>query len=111
MYTLELLYFLQCSILSLNHLFIHGPILLVFRAVITIIVDSSHQVFIEGRSSFITIRNDLPRSDTPVHLISENGLSGGTTNTGSGGGASRSNNATTVGRDGGSGLVLLWYLS
>jgi hypothetical protein len=40
-----------------------------------------------------------------------NGLSGGTTNTGSGGGASRSYNATTVGRDGGSGLVLLWYLS
>ena len=36
-------------------------------------------------------------------------LTGGTTNTGGGGGASRSFNSTTVGRDGGSGLVLLWY--
>ena len=36
-------------------------------------------------------------------------LTGGTTNTGGGGGASRSANSTTVGRDGGSGLVLLWY--
>ena len=42
----------------------------------------------------------------------ENGLSGGTTNTGSGGGATRSyTNAATVGRNGGSGLVLVWYLS
>ena len=38
-----------------------------------------------------------------------NGLSGGTTNTGSGGGASRSSNSGTVGRAGGSGLVLIWY--
>ena len=37
------------------------------------------------------------------------GLSGGTVNTGSGGGATRSNNTATVGRDGGSGLVLIWY--
>jgi len=36
-------------------------------------------------------------------------ITGGTTNTGGGGGSSRSYNSTTVGRDGGSGLVLLWY--
>ena len=70
MYTLEFLYFLQSSALSFNHLFIHGPILLVFRMIIAIIVDSLHHLFIKGRSSFISIRNDLPRSDTPVHLIS-----------------------------------------
>ena len=36
-------------------------------------------------------------------------LTGGTANTGGGGGATRSASTTTVGRDGGSGLVLLWY--
>ena len=36
-------------------------------------------------------------------------LTGGTANTGGGGGATRSASVTTVGRDGGSGLVLLWY--
>jgi hypothetical protein len=40
----------------------------------------------------------------------ENGLSGGTENTGSGGGASRSyTGAGSVGRNGGAGLVLIWY--
>jgi Concanavalin A-like lectin/glucanases superfamily len=36
-------------------------------------------------------------------------ITGGTTNTGGGGGSSRSASTATVGRDGGSGLVLLWY--
>ena len=36
-------------------------------------------------------------------------ITGGTTNTGGGGGSSRSSNSGTVGRDGGSGLVLIWY--
>jgi len=40
----------------------------------------------------------------------ENGLSGGTENTGSGGGGSRSyTGAASVGRNGGAGLVLIWY--
>jgi len=40
----------------------------------------------------------------------ENGLSGGTENTGSGGGGSRSyTGAGSVGRNGGAGLVLIWY--
>jgi hypothetical protein len=33
----------------------------------------------------------------------------GTANTGGGGGGSRSDDISTTGRDGGSGLVLLWY--
>jgi hypothetical protein len=36
-------------------------------------------------------------------------ITGGTENTGSGGGSSRSNNTATVGRNGGAGLVLVWY--
>jgi hypothetical protein len=36
-------------------------------------------------------------------------ITAGTPNTGGGGGASRSNNVATAGRDGGSGLVLIWY--
>ena len=36
-------------------------------------------------------------------------ITGGTTNTGGGGGSTRSSNVNTVGRDGGSGLVLIWY--
>jgi hypothetical protein len=36
-------------------------------------------------------------------------ITAGTPNTGGGGGASRSNQTGTAGRDGGSGLVLLWY--
>ena len=36
-------------------------------------------------------------------------ITAGTSNTGGGGGASRSNNVATTGRNGGSGLVLVWY--
>jgi hypothetical protein len=36
-------------------------------------------------------------------------ISAGTPNTGGGGGGSRSNNVGTTGRDGGSGLVIIWY--
>lgn len=36
-------------------------------------------------------------------------ITAGTPNTGGGGGASRSNNSGTTGRNGGSGLVLIWY--